>query len=156
MLHSGLGRYGKSDQVPGLFYVVTEFLSVSYFPLYPVNSYLVYERTGGSIAIGLIWKSVILAWLRAMCCVGAIALGIVGMVGIADLKGNFAGAYLGIFLAPIPLLLGWASYPLSRAGPSRAIRVASKANIQPEDLAPYFLHWKSLSLENSTEDTRTS
>lgn len=144
MLHPGLNRYGKSDQVPGFFWVVTEFFSISLIPVIPINSFLIYERTGSGVPVGLIWKSVLLAWFRAGCYTGTVALGIVSMVGLADLNGNFEGAWLATFAVPLPLALIWLSYPFSRAGPLRAIRLAAKVGIAPEDLAPYFLTWKHL------------
>jgi hypothetical protein len=62
----GTRRFGKVDHVPGLFYVVTSFHHLWFFPLIPVESYVIVEGTGGrrGLPIALCLKSVLIAWLR--------------------------------------------------------------------------------------------
>lgn len=64
--------YGKVDHVPGLFFVKTRFLHVWWFPLVPRDSHLILDddsRRG--VSIPLRWKSVWVAWARAVTLVVA-------------------------------------------------------------------------------------
>jgi len=78
MIIYGTNFYGRVDEVPGIFHVVTEFEHLYAFPLIPRKSFLVLdEEPGGArvVRIPLSWKSVFVAWLRAvLCLVGAFPL----------------------------------------------------------------------------------
>ncbi len=134
----GMGHYGKVDQVPGRYYVVSRFFHVLGVPVVPLGAYLVYDVAAPAGCVPMSpgpqlpfsGKSVIFAWVRAL------------LVLLFVLGGTIAG-----FVSQEPelwplaskpfvnmaLLLGapatcsgllWASYRLSRAGPERAQQLA--------------------------------
>lgn len=64
----GTKLYGKVDIVPGLFHVETRFGHLWYFPILPLESYVVLGKSGdgfNGVRIPLNVKSVVFAWLRA-------------------------------------------------------------------------------------------
>ena len=69
--------YGKTDEVPGMFYVGTKFGHLWFFPLIPLGSYLVLPDSKGeeqATKLSFSFKSFALAWLRAASLViGALA-----------------------------------------------------------------------------------
>ncbi|CAJ1967406.1 unnamed protein product [Cylindrotheca closterium] len=65
----GTRLFGRTDRVPGLFYVATKFWHVCYIPLYPVSTYLIMEvKVLGYRAINIPTSptSLLLAWIRAL------------------------------------------------------------------------------------------
>src|SRR5262249_17385267 len=89
MIIFGEQRYGKVDQVPGLFYVVTRFLHVQFVPLVPLGSYLILNGkfAGGNeaeIKIGLSGKSILFAWFRAALWAFAVVITALAVIGAMD------------------------------------------------------------------------
>src|SRR5215207_392847 len=86
----GTTHAGKVDEVPGLFHVVTQFGHLYYIPLIPTGSYIVLEKNndGGfrGVSIPISFKSWLVAWLRAGCVLGTIALTIMTVVMMADIQ----------------------------------------------------------------------
>lgn len=84
----GTTHAGKTDEVPGLFHVVTQFGHVYYLPLIPTGSYVVLEKIqdGGfnGAPISLSFKSWLIAWLRAGSILMMIAAVIGGIIVYAD------------------------------------------------------------------------
>ena len=142
----GSRLYGKVDQVPGLFYVATMFFYVQFIPLIPYQSFLILDSPkhagqGRGARIGLSGKSILFTWLRAACLIGGIVfvcLAVATGVQWLDGKGQpqdflaIAGLTLACFL------LFWGSYRLSRAGITRALKLATQAGVAPEILAQHF------------------
>lgn len=145
----GTQRYGKVDQVPGLFHVATEFFHVQYIPLIPVKSWLVIDSTvqGGrfrGVPLGWYGKSIFFAWLRfgsfiggLLCAIGAVVFGVQVMDRRVDM---LPAAVVCAVLAPLLFVLFGFSYKLSRAGPTRALDLAKRCGIKPEVVAQFFAH----------------
>ena len=65
----GTRLYGRVDMVPGLFHVETRFGHFNYFPLIPLESYVVISKSGdqfNGVRIPLSFRSVGYTWLRAL------------------------------------------------------------------------------------------
>lgn len=142
---------GKVDQVPGLFYVATEFFDISFVPLIPLRSFVIpygksrHGDSGGRVPIELSVKSIIFAWVR-------LGIAVFGLFGAAIAAGALERAirplagrqrYWLIFAAftvhaVLMLILFFASYRFSRARPRRAIELAQRIGIPPEHIPGYF------------------
>src|SRR5262245_8512037 len=124
----GTNRYGRTDEVPSLFYVITRFGHLWYLPLIPLGSYVLIEGqldaegNPRGIAIPFSFKSFLLGWLRAGTLVGAILLGI---VGFATGKAGPSWNVLVIAAASLIACL-WLTYSATcrRASYSRAVELA--------------------------------
>jgi hypothetical protein len=144
--------YGKVDHVPGLFYVATQFFYVQFVPLVPLGSYVVMEGSEkgegqfAGVSIGLSFKSLLMAWLRAGLLVGGILALIFGFIEFAEVnKGGSTGKAVGLIAAAIGCgVLFWVTYFFVRAGPLRALKLANKAGIAPEVVAQFFVNHPGL------------
>ena len=137
---------GKVDEVPGLFYVATQFVHLNYIPLGPMKSFLILAGTEkgedfSGVKIKMSWKSVFFGYLRAALVWGIILIAIGGLAAFTK-NGNQAMdvELLGIWAGVIAAMgaLYWISYRLTRAGPERALVLASEAGIAPEVVAQHF------------------
>jgi hypothetical protein len=142
----GYGMYAKVDRVPGLFHVATRFLHLYWMPVVPLQSYLVPEAGRARVsfkpaAVGINWKSVLLAWIRVVLVVGGCALFPLFLAAaLQELPPNVRPA-----LAPVVVglpflslaLLAW-SYRTRWTTPERALLLASIAGIPPEAVAERF------------------
>jgi hypothetical protein len=87
----GSRMYGRVDEVPGFFYVTTKFGHLWYFPLIPLESRLILEKTSQGaigVSIPLSWKSILLAWVRAgslVCGLGSL----LPALALAENGGNW-------------------------------------------------------------------
>jgi hypothetical protein len=86
----GRRSYGKVSHVPGLFYVVTQFVHLYYLPLVPYQSYLVIDGSEQGdefqgVRIRFDWSSILATYLRT-------GLGFFAVVG-ASLLGQNLGEY---------------------------------------------------------------
>ena len=72
MIIFGKRLFGKTDAVPGLFYVQTNFFHIDFIPLYPFGSFLVLDTLNERrfIMIPLHKKSFFLAYLRSLSILG--------------------------------------------------------------------------------------
>src|SRR5262245_47840413 len=137
----GTRLYGKVDRVPGLFYVSTHFFYAQFIPLFPTSSYLILDGTEGSqgfqgVKIPMSGKSVLVGYLRAALCVGAMVLAGFGIANLArKMEVGIALMVAGLACA----LLFWLSYRLTRPSPQRALRLAYHAGIPPERVAQHFV-----------------
>jgi hypothetical protein len=150
-IHVHSSRFGKVDQVSGLFYVATSFVHFAFIPIEPLASYVVMEGTETGkdfrgVKIPLSYKSVILAWVRSLLGVSLSLAGLGTLIGAIvwcsesnDERGVEAGIFglasLGCALAICGLL--WLSLRLTRATPSRALELAAAAQITPDELADH-------------------
>lgn len=89
--------FGRTDKVPGLFFVGTSFFYVCFVPLIPLGTYIVrYEDDdwfGGfkGIPIGVSVKSILFAWLRAATVIVMLYV---------------AARFVGQYVAPL-VNMGW-------------------------------------------------
>ena len=77
----GTQNYGKIEQVSGILYVVTKFFHIGFIPLFPLKSFILFDKKSqylhlGDIQIRLNLKSILVAYLRA----ALIVFGIMGSV----------------------------------------------------------------------------
>lgn len=142
MIIFGTRLYGKVDQVPGLFYVATTFVHLQFIPFVPMSSYLVLAGNRGAYSIGLSWKSVLFAWARAGAGIAGVVLVILALMSVG---GQLHGKHVWLMFA-VSLALGVGllvfvplSYRLSRAGPHRALKVATRAGLDPQRVADYLV-----------------
>ena len=80
MIVYGSGLYGKTDEVPGLFYVATTFGHVWFIPLFPTRSHLVLgqdESMGLRIPFSI--KSMLLGWGRTGTMITAFVAGLAAL-----------------------------------------------------------------------------
>lgn len=139
--------YGKVDQVPGLFHVATEFFCLNFLPLVPLRSYLILEglhHHGGSdrVRIGLSGKSILMTWFRLGVGLAGIGFAIASAITVERcLRGPrlWSLAVVRLTITAGLGLLYWGSYRFTRAGPLRALKLATLAGIPPETVAPYFV-----------------
>ena len=75
MIIFGVRLFGKSEIVPGVFFIVTRFFHICFIPLIPMQSFVVFEDGGGVALPSLHWGSISMGWLRGLLLVGAGALG---------------------------------------------------------------------------------
>jgi hypothetical protein len=142
----GYGMYGKVDRVPGLFHVATRFLHLYWMPVVPLQSYVVPENelgrvAGKAVAVGVRWKSVLMAWVRLTLVVGGCAVfPLILAVSLQELPPNVRPV-LTLCILCLPLislgLLAW-SYRIRWARPERALELASLAGVPPEAVAERF------------------
>lgn len=83
----GKGLYGKVDEVPGLFYVATQFGHLWYIPLVPTGSYLVLGKDGErwqGVKVSFSFKSFAIAWLRALGILAVLVCGLMTAILATD------------------------------------------------------------------------
>ncbi|HEX8916072.1 MAG TPA: hypothetical protein VF796_27235, partial [Humisphaera sp.] len=138
----GTRLFGKCDQVPGCFHVVTRFGHVNFIPLIPMGSYAVFSQHGGEVRgvpIGLSMKSVLVAWLRAFAVLAAVvtlfvlcaALGSRGGSGRSSLPTAAAAFACAVGLAAF----SWRFKGITHAGFERACELGRKMGLTAEGMA---------------------
>ena len=79
MLIFGVRLFGRSEIVPGVFFIATRFFHVCFIPLIPMQSFVIFQDAddaGGDAALPVLhWGSISIAWLRQLLLVGAAVLG---------------------------------------------------------------------------------
>jgi hypothetical protein len=155
-VHAGVHLYGKVDQVPGLLHVATEFVHLEFIPLVPLRSFVFLEGNIERIPVALSGKSVFFGYLRAALVLGAVALLLTALVSVANglgVRENSAIVFWTTLAAAfVCVVVCCASYPLSRADPLRAWRVAMSAGLPIGLLAEHYA--RALSPEELDELTR--
>jgi hypothetical protein len=133
----GSNLFGKVDEVPGLFHVATKFDHVYYVPILPLKTYLVLEREGRYVQIRMSFKSVFLAWGRAVLLVTAFF-----SLCMSILAGHFEPNgrvwLIALLVAGVSSILFASSYVLRkprRASVTRAMALARRAELGDEALA---------------------
>lgn len=132
----GTRMMGKVDHVPGVGHVATKFFYLQYVPLIPVETYLVFREVGEQIhgvQIPFSPKSIFVAWLRTGCVLAAIGLTVAGIIAISERHAGegvvslvAAGLFAGAFI------YSYYFGPICRAGYNRAMELAQRANLGPE------------------------
>ena len=124
----GTNRYGRTDEVPSLFYVTTKFGHLWYLPLFPLGSFLLIdgpadgEGNPKGVAIPFSFKSFLLGWLRAGMLLLTFILAITGFVAG---RGGPAWNVLAIAAGSLIAFL-WLTYSKTcrHASYSRAVELA--------------------------------
>jgi hypothetical protein len=132
----GTTHAGKVDEVPGMFHVVTQFGHIYYIPLIPTGSYIVLEKNsdGGfrGVSIPISFKSWLVAWLRAGCVVGTIAMTIMTAVLLADMQKKGMAWIAPLLLDVVLITLLVLSYKLkviTQASYERAIDLGRRVGL---------------------------
>jgi hypothetical protein len=136
MIIFGTNLYGKVDRVPGLCYVVTRFFHLWFFPLIPVQTYLILEAQGKrGLAIPMSGKSVLIGWLRPACLVVLVISTAVTIAGLLDYVKWDGEARLLLASAPwfcgSALLFGL-SYLFGKVSPRRAVELGRYMGLSEE------------------------
>lgn len=121
----GKRLFGRTDQVPGRFHVATRFFHVWYFPFFPLDSWCVVDpkagltadsAAGDSIKLpSLRWRSVLLAWARALMVPTFWILAVVAAAGIGT--EDWATAAAGLLAVALLVTLGVVSYRATHVTP---------------------------------------
>jgi hypothetical protein len=140
MIIFGTRTFGKVDQVPGLFYVVTRFGHFDFLPLIPMESYvLMDDGSQRGVPIGTSGKSVLVAWLRAILLISAVFLVLGGIIGLAQARDEEKLSFvMKIVGGSLLLPFWWASYRWTHAGLDRALELAEYLEIPPRVIHVYF------------------
>src|SRR2546422_392672 len=85
--------FGKVDVVPGLCHVATRFFYVQFFPLVPLQSFILIAGKGEErgVPTSMSFKSVLVAWLRAalvLALLGGLVLMVIGGIEYSKNAGN--------------------------------------------------------------------
>ncbi len=138
-IYFGTSKYGKTDCLNGLFYVVTDFFHVYHVPLVPMGSYVMIDGTNNTrgAKIGISGKSVLVGYLR---CFGVLAAIIcTALFALPFMEGRAANnkvfseeriLYLGIAILSVVLVV--LSYYWTKPSPVRALQLAEKLGIPME------------------------
>lgn len=151
VIFHGTRLYGKVDQVPGLFHVATQFFYVQFVPFIPIGTYIVFDgtvRDDGTFKgqkLGLSFKSVLIAYIRVALFLAGCGLLVAASImafEILDKAGrlDWMPVIILVALSALMFFAFWGSYRLTHAGPTRALKLANKVGITPEEVAKYFAH----------------
>jgi hypothetical protein len=135
----GARTYGRVDEVPEIFHVVTRFAHLWYLPLLPMESYLVLAVPGRervAVKIGLSVRSYMTAWLRCglvLFSLFLVAWLLVALVGPLRQQSGTAWIEPAIMLPVTISLLLWTLFGSfwRRASYTRAVRLAERAGAPP-------------------------
>ena len=134
----GTRLVGKTDVVPGMFYVTTSFGHINYLPLIPKESYVMLTVPGSEghgVPLPTSWKSVLLAWARILLflpCV--IATGAAGGMFIDRTPGWLnAMAIAGAMWAAFWFIM-WSKY-CNHASARRAYELAEHIGLNERGMA---------------------
>jgi hypothetical protein len=138
----GQRNCGKVDKVPNLFYVVTQFAHLYWFPLIPLRSYLVLagSEDGESfkgVQTSMSFKSIVIGWLRAVLFVSAIGSLVASIIiTMQYVDGNRKKYDLTTVLVPWLLLFGalivyWLTLKFTFASLDRALHPGEQLGLSP-------------------------
>jgi len=75
MIVFGVRLFGKTEIVPGVFFIATRFFHICFIPLIPMQSFVILADGEGAALASLHWGSISMAWLRGLLLLGAVVLG---------------------------------------------------------------------------------
>jgi hypothetical protein len=143
MLIIGNSQYGKTDHLPGLFFVVTEFLHFNHLPIIPHASYCLLDAGGSKqgVKIPLSGKSMLLGYLRGFLCVVCALFTFIGAcILILDFKKL---QFWEIAASGGLLLAGWVCFALTylwqKPSPLRALELAKYLGVPLSTLAEHYV-----------------
>jgi hypothetical protein len=155
----GSKLYGKTDEVPGLFHVATQFGHLDYLPLIPMGSHLIFEESDDGwrgVPIGFSFKSFLLTWTRTAALIGMIGMVVASFVTIPDAwqLGNTREVMstLGITLSICSvwwyLCFGKAC---RRASYDKAVHLAEKHQLGEQALILIDLHYGQITEDEAND-----
>src|SRR5688572_6535514 len=134
MIVFGARMYGRVDEVPGLFYVATQFFHIYYLPLVPMGSRLVLASDSKNplvMPIAFSFKSLAIAWLRAFMAFLVLLFGCLALVIALESHPVRRAGWWPFALAAAAVALVWAytyfGKPFRRASYKRALLIAERA-----------------------------
>ena len=149
----GTRMMGKVDAVPGVGHVATKFFYLQYVPLIPVETYLVFREVGEQIygvQIPFSPKSILVAWFRTGCVIAALVMLIVGLIAFSDRHpGRAIACILGAAMLVGAFIYSYYFGPICRAGYDRAMQLAQKANLGPEQYLALEISFGRMSAEQA-------
>ena len=149
----GTRMMGKVDAVPGVGHVATKFFYLQYVPLIPVETYLVFREVGEQIhgvQIPFSPKSILVAWLRTGCVVAAVGLCIAGVIAISERhRADGAICFVGAALLVGAFIYSYYFGPICRAGYNRAMDLARRANVGPEQFLALEISYGRMSADQA-------
>lgn len=152
----GTRMMGKVDAVPGVGHVATKFFYLQYVPLIPVETYLVFREVGEQIhgvQIPFSPKSILVAWLRTGCVVAAVGLLIAGFIAISERHpADGAMCFVGTGLMIGAFIYSYYFGPISKAGYNRAMDLARRANLGPEQFLAIEITYGRMSAEQAEQE----
>jgi hypothetical protein len=135
-LHFGTKLMGKVDEVPRMGYVSTQFFHVNYLPIIPTGTYFVLEEKGDNfrgVTLPLSFKSILVAWLRAILFLGFIAAVIFAIIAAAEQKTEQMIVLSAAAVFAVAAFWGTYYIPLiSRASYQRAMDLAERIGLNEE------------------------
>lgn len=164
--------YGKVDQAPGLFYVKTTFFHVNYFPLLPLESFIVVEgaeppflgagktkKEAFMVSTEFSLKSVAVCWLRLVLgcfvlvsCIVAVLM----LFNFWDVNHPLSKTPVLALLVTWPiagafLFVLWLSFRLTCASYGRAVELAGQLGMPLEMLQKRYGRLATDAPENESE-----
>ena len=107
MIIYGLRMFGKTDAVPGLFYVHTRFFHIDFIPLCPTQTYLILELRGEAnraIEIPTSGRSILVAWLRFLSVLFSLLFFFLALASLDDPSIGASATFFGLFAASCSLV----------------------------------------------------
>jgi hypothetical protein len=135
MIVYGTRMYGKTDVVPGMLHVATQFAHVWFIPICPVESYVVVGKTrsGWHVAkIRFSFKSMLLAWARAACWLTLFVSAVMALALESTNDGVSWEVWAAGAAAAVAVVASYWWRPLIRASSARAHELALQTNMTEE------------------------
>lgn len=131
----GTKFYGRTDEVPGRFYVATKFQHLYALPLVPLGSYLVLigPEEDRLLPLGFSFKSLALAWIRAIAILAFIPCFMMALMQLRHISSDGIGREFWLYgpiAAALAAIFYYATSGARRwATKERAIAVAEMAGM---------------------------
>ncbi len=132
---------GLCCEVRGFLHIATHFVHLFLVPIVPLKSYIVvtdnedpFESKWMGVPIGLSWRSILLAWARALCLYAVFA-GIVGalvLYFVENEPGLASGFVVSTVIAFVGFILSYRVTGLGRATLKQALELADRL-VLPDD-----------------------
>ena len=135
MIVWGSGLYGKVDEVPRLFHVATNFGHLYYFPLIPLGTYVILSESEGQfqgVKLPLSGKSIMLAWLRGLLVIGAIAAVFASFSQFQDDSSAGIACLVGAAAAIGAVVYSKKARGINQASYERAVQLAELLHVSDE------------------------
>ena len=103
MIIFGRRLFGKTDAVPGVFHVATQFYHINFMPLCPMKTLLFVGPTQ-AVAIPESGRSIAAAWTRYLGLIGALVSCVFCFALLADYSDGYFD-WIGLWVIAVVLLL---------------------------------------------------
>lgn len=137
---------GKCDTVPGLGHVETKFGHIYYLPLIPTQTFLVLSKSGKNfrgVPLSLSFKSILMAWSRAILLVAGLVFAIMTVMFAVDPKSGDNPIIPGIVAAFCWIAAAVLSYakPFTHASFARACELAKQCKLSAAGMEAIAKHY---------------